>query len=98
LSSRNPSTADELAIYLASANGTIKDFAKSRNLALRTVYRWSASSEVRAKSSEYQSSEYRRRITDQAVEILAHRSAGEGPHVIPMASGVGPSVHPDRAA
>jgi hypothetical protein len=94
--SRNPSAGDELAVYLASGRGTIKDFAQSRNLALRTVYRWSSSSEVRAKSSEY-----RRRITDQAVEILAHRSAGEGPGVVPVASGAvlsASTAHPDHAA
>jgi hypothetical protein len=94
--SRNPCSGDELAVYLASGRGTIKDFARSRNLALRTVYRWSSSPEVRARSSEY-----RRRITDRAVEILAHRSACEGPGVVPVASEVGVSAstdHPDNAA
>jgi hypothetical protein len=68
--SRNPCAADELAVHLAGG-GRVKCWARARGIGLRTAYRWSASPEVKALRDTY-----RRRIVDQAIALLAQRSAG----------------------
>ncbi len=68
--SRNPATADELALHLAGGGG-VKAWARARGIPERTAYRWSSSREVRKRARFY-----RARIVRGSLGLLIARSAG----------------------